>query len=99
MASSPYSPRAWSPSLLSNYRTLLFDCDGVLWHESSVVEGAIATLKALEAQVSWSRTGHRATVVCTAEQSVCVAHPLCRVVSCGVLAARSLIGPPSAVRH
>ena len=51
MSSSSYSPRDWSPSLLSKYRTLLFDCDGVLWHETSVVKGAIETLKALEAKV------------------------------------------------
>lgn len=55
MSSGPYSPRDWSPSLLSKYRNLLFDCDGVLWHESDVVAGAIDTLKALEAKVTQRR--------------------------------------------
>ena len=47
-SSTPYSPRPWSASLLSRYTHLLFDCDGVLWHESDVVQGAIATLQHLE---------------------------------------------------
>ena len=46
--STSYTPRPWSPSLLSRYTHLLFDCDGVLWHEADVVPGAIATLKALQ---------------------------------------------------
>ena len=48
--SAAYTPRPWSPALLSRYTHLLFDCDGVLWHESDVVPGAVATLKALEAR-------------------------------------------------
>ena len=47
-SSGSYTPREWSPSLLSRYTHLLFDCDGVLWHESDVVPGAIHTLQQLE---------------------------------------------------
>lgn len=47
-AASSDEPRAWSPSFLSHFDTVMFDCDGVLWHETSPIPGAIETLQRLE---------------------------------------------------
>lgn len=38
----------WSSSFLSHFDTILFDCDGVLWHETKPIPGAIETLHTLE---------------------------------------------------
>lgn len=46
-AASP-APLAWSASELDRFDALLFDCDGVLWHETSPIPGAIETLQRLE---------------------------------------------------
>ncbi len=47
MSSPSPSPLPWSPSLLSSYRCILFDCDGVLWHENTPVPGANSVLNSL----------------------------------------------------
>ena len=48
-AAQPTSPPPrWQAAMdLAKFDTLIFDCDGVLWQESSVIPGAPATLKRL----------------------------------------------------
>lgn len=36
--------------LISKYDTWLFDCDGVLWRDETLVEGAVEVLKYLRQQ-------------------------------------------------
>ena len=45
--------RQWHSKLLEEYDYIMFDCDGVLWHESTPIAGAIDTLSRLESD------GHR----------------------------------------
>jgi len=45
---APATPARWRPELLDNYDAILFDCDGVLWHENAPVPGAPATLRRLQ---------------------------------------------------
>lgn len=40
----------WHPSNLSKYSTILFDCDGVLWHENTPYAGAVNTIMSLVQQ-------------------------------------------------
>jgi HAD superfamily hydrolase (TIGR01450 family) len=48
MSSSP--PLSWTCSNLSSYRCILFDCDGVLWHESTAVPHANRVLNDLSSR-------------------------------------------------
>ena len=43
-----HSATPWSPEYLSRYDTIVFDCDGVLWHETTPIAGAIRTLERLQ---------------------------------------------------
>lgn len=41
--------REWSAAFLSEFDTIIFDCDGVLWHETVPIPGAIEALRRIHA--------------------------------------------------
>jgi hypothetical protein len=54
MASRLSSPKEYE-KLLDRYDTWMFDCDGVLWHDEEVIEGAVDVLKMLRSRSMYMR--------------------------------------------
>ena len=53
------SSRSELATLVANYDTFLFDCDGVLWNGDAVIDGVIDVLRLLRSKSAWSKSVRR----------------------------------------